>query len=406
VPGGKRCLAEIWVFVNDLSLLYERAQARSATARARLDLMQRAGLLMKILVISLAGIGDTVLATPLIQELRLNFPQARIDALVLWAGSKDILQGNPNINSIFQQNLLNESYAKALDFLRPLRRDEYDVSINTHPQSRIHYRVIARFVAAKTRISHVYDSWTPFDSLLVNRALPQDYQRHTVDHNLDVLAVLGKKAVQPEHHLQIVLSEPDREMAKAFFASHGLSQRQRLGIHLGSGGTKNLMLKRWPLARYIELLSVLRSQWPELGILLFGGPDEEPELQQVLRAHASPLVVRARTQTLRQAGALMQHCTAFLSVDTALMHLAAAVKAPGQVVIEAPTFNKTNEPYQNPFTLVRNPAVNGRNLEYYRYDGRGIRGSRAELIRCMESITVEAVAEAVGRALRGSLQKA
>jgi tRNA(Ile2) C34 agmatinyltransferase TiaS len=82
------------------------------------------------------------------------------------------------------------------------------------------------------------------------------------------------------------------------------------------------------------------------------------------------------------------------------------VKAPGQVVIEAPTFNKTNEPYQNPFTLVRNPAVNGRNLEYYRYDGRGIRGSRAELIRCMESITVEAVAEAVGRALRGSLQKA
>jgi heptosyltransferase III len=406
VPGGKRCLAEIWVFVNDLSLLYERAQARSATARARLDLMQRAGLLMKILVISLAGIGDTVLATPLIQELRLNFPQARIDALVLWAGSKDILQGNPNINSIFQQNLLNESYAKALDFLRPLRRDEYDVSINTHPQSRIHYRVIARFVAAKTRISHVYDSWTPFDSLLVNRALPQDYQRHTVDHNLDVLAVLGKNAIQPEHHLQIVLSEPDREMAKAFFASHDLSQRQRLGIHLGSGGTKNLMLKRWPLARYIELLSVLRSQWPELGILLFGGPDEEPELQQVLRAHASPLVVRARTQTLRQAGALMQHCTAFLSVDTALMHLAAAVKAPGQVVIEAPTFNKTNEPYQNPFTLVRNPAVNGRNLEYYRYDGRGIRGSRAELIRCMESITVEAVAEAVGRALRGSLQKA
>jgi ADP-heptose:LPS heptosyltransferase len=405
VPGGKRCLAEIWVFVNDLSLLYERAQARSATARARLDLMQRAGLLMKILVISLAGIGDTVLATPLIQELRLNFPQARIDALVLWAGSKDILQGNPNINSIFQQNLLNESYAKALDFLRPLRRDEYDVSINTHPQSRIHYRVIARFVAAKTRISHVYDSWTPFDSLLVNRALPQDYQRHTVDHNLDVLAVLGKNAIQPEHHLQIVLSEPDREMAKAFFASHDLSQRQRLGIHLGSGGTKNLMLKRWPLARYIELLSVLRSQWPELGILLFGGPDEEPELQQVLRAHASPLVVRARTQTLRQAGALMQHCTAFLSVDTALMHLAAAVKAPGQVVIEAPTFNKTNEPYQNPFTLVRNPAVNGRNLEYYRYDGRGIRGSRAELIRCMESITVEAVAEALGRALRGGLQK-
>src|SRR5437764_1481598 len=106
---------------------------------------------MKILIISLAGIGDTILATPLIEELRVNFPQAQIDALVLWAGSRDVLLGNPNLNSVFQQNLLNESYTKAWNFLRPLRETAYDVSINTHPQSRIHYRVIARFVAARMR---------------------------------------------------------------------------------------------------------------------------------------------------------------------------------------------------------------------------------------------------------------
>jgi ADP-heptose:LPS heptosyltransferase len=159
-------------------------------------------------------------------------------------------------------------------------------------------------------------------------------------------------------------------------------------------------MKRWPLRRYIELLAVVRRGWPELAVVLFGGPDEEPELQQILAAHSSPLVVRARTKTLRQASALMQRCTSFLSVDTALMHLAAAMKTPGQIVIEAPTFNKTNEPYRNPFTLVRNPAVNGRNLEYYRYDGRGIRGTRADLIQCMESVTVDSVAAAIDGALR------
>jgi hypothetical protein len=41
--------------------------------------------------------------------------------------------------------------------------------------------------------------------------------------------------------------------------------------------------------------------------------------------------------------------------------------------------------------LVKNPAVAGRNLEFYRYDGRGIRGSAEELERCMESVTVESV---------------
>lgn len=354
---------------------------------------------MKILVISLAGIGDTILATPLIRELRANFPQARIDALVLWAGSKDVLEGNPNLDTVFQQNLLNEPKAKALRFLGPLRQARYDVSINTHPQSRIHYRLIARFVGARVRLSHRYDSWTLLDSLLVNRALPQDYQRHSVENNLELLSLLGKKPVLEKHELEIVLTPSEIGWAKAFLAEHNLAATRRLGLHTGSGGTKNLALKRWPLPRYLELLKLVRQRWPDLGILLFGGPDEEPDLQQILQAHPSPQVIRVRSQTLRQAAALLQQCTAFLSVDTALMHLAAAMKTPAQVLIEAPTLNKTNEPYHNPFTLVKNPAVAGRNLEYYRYDGQGIRGSRSELIRCMESVSVGAVFEALQKVL-------
>ena len=362
-------------------------------------------LLMKILVISLAGIGDTILATPLIQELRANFPEAQIDALVLWAGSKDVLEGNPHLNSVFQRNLMKEGYVKAWNFLRPLRTARYDVSINTHPQSRMHYRMVARCVAARQRLSHLYDSWHLLDSWMVTRTIPQDYARHTVEQNLDFLKLLGKKPTLPEHRLQIFLTKADQEAAQSLIDSHPLRERQRLGIHVGSGGTKNLTLKRWPLERYIELTGAIRKIWPNLGVLLFGGPDEEPQLRQIMEAHPSPLLVRAQTKTLRQAAALMQQCAAFLSVDTALMHLAAAVNAPGQVVIEAPTFNKTNEPYRNEFTLVRNPAVAGRNLEFYRYDGHGIRGTRQELIRCMESVTVDAVLGALAKVLQPAIRK-
>jgi len=341
-----------------------------------------------------------LLATPLIAEMRAIFPAAQIDALVMWSGSKDLLQGNPHLNSVFQKNLLNVSKADALRFLHPLRRAAYDVSINTHPQSRFHYRVTSRFVGARTRISHVYDAWTAIDSLLVNRTLPQSYELHTVENNLELLSLLGKKAISSSHQLQVFLSPADLDWAKIFLISKDLATRKCLGVHVGSGGTKNLMLKRWPLQRYIELIGRLRKTCPDLGILLFGGPGEEPELCQVMEANPSPLVIRAGSETLRQAAALMQRCSAFLSVDTALMHLAAAVRTPNQIVIEAPTFGKTNEPYGNPFTLVRNPAVGGRNLEYYRYDGRGIRGTREELIRCMESVTVDAVQEAIESRLR------
>lgn len=396
---------EIRVFVAPPLLLY--GQGAGTTGSPSATPLERHSLIpsgmrewiMKILVISLAGIGDTVLATPLIRELRANFSDAQIDALVRWGGAKDVLLGSPYLNTIYQQNLLGESFGKAFSFLSSLRRVGYDISINTHPQSRIHYRVIARFIGAKTRISHIYEGWGPLDRLLVNRTMSQDYARHTVDNNLNLLSLMGKTRAVPDPELQIFPSPADVEWAESFLAVHDMAKRKRLGIHIGSGRTKNLALKRWPLRRYIELIGAVRQTHPDVGILLFGGPDEEEDLGQILKTYPSPLLLRVPSKTLSQAAAMMRQCTAFLSVDTVHMHLAAAVKTPRQLVIEAPTLNKTNEPFGNPFTLVKNPAVAGKNLEYYRYDGRGIRGSREELIRCMESVTVASVHAALEAAL-------
>jgi ADP-heptose:LPS heptosyltransferase len=113
----------------------------------------------------------------------------------------------------------------------------------------------------------------------------------------------------------------------------------------------------------------------------------------------SPLVLAPPTRNLRQAAALLAQCDGFLSVDTALMHLAAAMKVPNQLVIEAPTLNPTNLPWQTPYRLIPNPAVGGRNLQYYRYDGGPIRGTDEELRRLMESVTVDAVHQALTAAL-------
>jgi heptosyltransferase-2 len=317
----------------------------------------------------------------------------------MWSGSKDLLEGNPHLDHVYQRNFLKEGRLGSLRFLRGLARRGYDLSINTHPQSRIHYRATARIIGAPVRISHVYECFGLVDRLLVNRTLAQDYQRHTVENNFDILRLLGKKPVLPKHALEIYLSAADHAWAAQFLAERQLAGRPRLGLHAGSGGTKNLPLKRWPLEQYIELLKQLQRSCPELDILLFGGPEEEPELRQLMAEVDSPRLIRAVTPGVRQAGALMQRCDVFLSVDTALMHVAAAVRVRRHIVIEAFTLNKTNEPYGNPFILVPNPAVAGRNLEYYRYDGGTIKGTREELIRAMKSVTVDAVHEAVVGAL-------
>jgi heptosyltransferase-2 len=350
---------------------------------------------VKILVISLAGIGDALIATPLIRELRENFPDATIDALVKESGARDFLERNPNVNRVFYKNLWTCSAFERVRFFWSLRRERYQLSINTHPQSRVHYRVAAWLVGAEVRISHEYECFNWLDRWLVTGTLPQDYARHSIENNFNVLPLIGAKKKLAASEMEFFLTPSEEQFADDFLAKHQLSGRKILGIHVGSGGTKNLPLKRWPLKNYAGLVRQLNKARPDIHILLFGGPEEVKD-HPVMLAQANPdLTLEAKTKNLRETAALMKRCNAFLSVDTALMHIAAALKVPNQIVIEAPTLNLTNRPYGNQFTLVKNPVVDGRGLDFYRYDGGDIKGTREELLACMESVKIADVFAAV-----------
>ena len=345
----------------------------------------------RILVISLAGVGDTLICTPLIRELRAHFPASTIDAFVLWPASRDLLLGNTNLNEVFQINLLKTPKLECLKFLSSLRARHYDISINSHPQSRTGYRIIARLIGAPIRLSHIYDRSSILDPLLVTHRLPQDYTTHSVENNFRLLQLLGPTPLLSAHALEVFLDSAEVAWARQFAQASQLTGKKVVGLHVGSGTTKNLALKRWPLANYQQLIKRGLAEDPRTLFLLFGGPEERQDHQRILDLNGSSRVLAPETRNLRQAAALLGECSAFVSVDTALMHLAAAMRVPNQIVIEAPTLNKTNEPYGNPFFLVRNPAIQGRHLEFYRYDGRGIQGTREELLRCMASVTVDAV---------------
>lgn len=51
------------------------------------------------------------------------------------------------------------------------------------------------------------------------------------------------------------------------------------------------------------------------------------------------------------------------------------------------------------WALIANPAVAGRNLNFHLYVGRPIAGSAEELKRLMESVTVDAVLDALRLAI-------
>jgi ADP-heptose:LPS heptosyltransferase len=357
---------------------------------------------MKVLVIAMSGIGDTLIATPLIRELRANFPAARIDVLVMWAGAKDLLEGNPGVTQVWQKNMIKEGPLKTLPTLLRLRRERYDISLNAHTQGRLAYRLVAGVIGAKLRVGHAYENTHAWEKALIHKTIPEDYTVHSIDNNNRLLPLVEAKPLLAGHEMEVVLTPEEEKWAGEFVSKSGLSRRPRLGVHIGSGGTKNLILKRWPLERWIELLKRLTTTHPDVAVLLFGGPEENDAHARLRREVASANLFAPETRNLRQAGALIRHCNGFVSVDTALMHLAAAVKVPNQIVIEAPTLNPTNYPYANPFHLIRNRAIGGRNLEYYRYNGRPIKGTDQELIALMSAVPVDEVFDAIVKGFKSS----
>lgn len=349
----------------------------------------RAGTVNRILVLSLSGIGDTLMATPLLHELRLQYPSAALDVLVLWAGAAEVLRGNPQVREVIRHDFLKASRFASVARCVELRRRRYDLSINTHTQGRRGYRLIARLIGARERLSHEYENQSWMDRLLVTQSLPQDYSLHVMENNAQLLGLLGFSARLPSPGYEVFLSEDEQQWAIGWLQNQKLLGRPWLGIHVGSGGTKNLALRRWPVGHYARLLEEWRRRFPSIPVVLFGAHEERALHGQLRQAGAE--FVDAESPGLREAMALVGHAQGFLSVDTVFMHIAAAMGVPRQWVIETPTLNRPVHPRRTDWTLIPNASIAGRHLDFYRYDGRSIAGTADELLGIMSSVSVESV---------------
>jgi heptosyltransferase-2 len=110
---------------------------------------------MKILVIALSGIGDALMFTPALEVLKKHSPDSEIDALVMYRGSEEIFDANPNISKVIYFNFINEGALNSLKFLKSLRKN-YDSSISVYPANRKEYNLINFFVGAKKRAGVKY----------------------------------------------------------------------------------------------------------------------------------------------------------------------------------------------------------------------------------------------------------
>ncbi len=281
----------------------------------------------RVLFLQASGLGNSILLSPTIQRLRSARPEWVINLYVY----KELFGIPYRGSDLCNQIIVQDGYTPPPRLLRT----SYDLSVCAFPSNRWQYHALTRFIGANRRIAHDYPVgyWRTL-RFLETDLVPAQPQLHDVAQNMNLLKPLNLPVNDPPDPQFYLSSDEDRK-AEQFLQEHGLANKHLIGIHPGSGP---LSWKRAPLSVFLKLINERGSDASH--VLVFGGPEERNLQEQASNRIDIELDLRSYviSAPLKKAAALIDQCELFISNDTGLSHVAAALGVPNQITI----FNGTN----------------------------------------------------------------
>jgi heptosyltransferase III len=298
----------------------------------------------RILVIKTKQLGDVLLSTPLFAALREAYPHSEIVPCVNTGGDQ-MLVGNPDVNDVLippdtdRMGLLARWRAE-LRFARNLRKRRFDLAIDLTTTDRS--ALLARISGAPIRLG--YRSVKGFIGR--RKCYTKEVQpvrgEHIVRKHLRILEAIGIHA--KERPLVLRVSDHERQAVEELLHHHrfGLgSGKQIFQVHPIS----RIAEKNWPASFMAETVNAIAARYGWVPVITGSADPQEKAgiaaLQKLLRCEHLDLSGKV---PLKQLGALSQRAKFLLGVDTAPMHIAAAVGTP-VVALFGPSSEKLWAPW-------------------------------------------------------------
>lgn len=327
----------------------------------------------RLLIRSANWIGDAVMTTPAMGAIRKNFPGAEISILAKpWVAPLFENSSHTDHVLIYDGAERHRGFAGKFRLARDLKSHSFDAAILF--QNAFEAAFVTWLADIPLRIGYNTDVRTP---LLTHAVLciPEMKKVHQVRYYMGILRGIGLQADDPGLCLRV--SPEDRHQAGEILGGYGISHGNVIGINPGATfGTA----KRWPRECYAELCRRLQKSLAA-HILVFGGPEEKNLGHQICDGVGQHCTSLCGKTTLREAVALIERCHLFVTNDSGLMHIAAALNVP-QIAIFGPTNHVTTAPASPESRIVRVPVPCSPCLKPECPEGHH---------RCMKAVTVDMV---------------
>ena len=359
-----------------------------------------------IIVFKQRNIGDVLLATPAIHALRCAWPSARI-AVAVNSGTEAMVSGNPDIDRVIVFDRMARDaggprrWREEGRFLGEIRSWRPDLAVQLTEGDRGAILGLLSGARFRVGVAPAREGLWWKDRLFTYLAPRPDRFRHTVLKDLDVVAAAG--IAPADTSLRFHVSGEDRRRAWEKATEAGLGGKPYAVVHPGS----RWKFKCWTAAGMAGVLDLLETR----GIrpVLTGAPDpaEQRLVREIqdLRGRGVPALVGILT--LKELGALIADARLFVGVDSAPMHMAAAVGTPA-VAVFGPSGAFNWAPWDGidwgytperkaGIRYVGRHAVVQKDWECVPCGKDGCEGTKRS--RCLEETTLEEVARAVEHVL-------
>jgi len=306
----------------------------------------------KILVIKFRHIGDVLLTLPTIRALKETFPDAIISVLVN-SGTEEVLTDNPLIDEImvFDRTIKDlpflNRYSGEIHFLKSIRSKRFDMTVDLTGGDRA--AIVSLISGARYRLAvnpekKGFAGKRFFYTHLANI----DKQKHMVLQNLEVVRYFGINT----NNLDVELFIPSevRSSIKKIFEENGIEETDRV-IHIHP--TSRWMFKCWKDEYMAEVISWVVEQGIKVVVTSAADKKELEKAKRILSLvtlhitqHPSQILDLCGKTTIKELAAISEASDLFIGVDSAPMHIAAAVKTP-VIALFGPTGENVWGPYGN-----------------------------------------------------------
>jgi ADP-heptose:LPS heptosyltransferase len=293
----------------------------------------------RILVIKLRAVGDVVLSTLVLPNLRMAYPGSTIDFLTE-TPSVEVLRNHRAVDRLV---VYDRRTMSGIGLVRLVRHGRYDLVIDLFGNPRT--ALLTKLSGARYRVGYDFRGRSYAYNVIVT---PRGGEVHNTQFNLDALERIGVPVV--DRILRFHFREEDASYVRTFLAAAGLDHATLVGVNAGGGW----YTKRWHLKDFARLADRIaeRFGWK---IVLLWGPGQEGDVETIAsHMHATPFI--PPTTSLTQLAALLARCAYVVSNDSGPMHITTAVGTP-VLGIFGPTRPELQGPYGHNNRTVRDESL-------------------------------------------------